>query len=73
MASMQRMRSKEFFLSALMYVASDNLIGAREFLSFRFFGLNQLTWGLYYAGQRGMLTALLTEDKDTFLMYSPRK
>ena len=73
LASMQRMRSKEFFLSALMYVASDNLIGAREFLSFRFFGLNQLTWGLYYAGQRGMLNALLTEDKDTFLMYSPRK
>src|SRR3990167_1520516 len=54
LACIQKERSLRVFLGALLYVASDNIIGANLFVK-KIPGANYLSWPLYFLGQRMML------------------
>lgn len=54
LACMQKENALRVFLGALLYVASDNIIGANMFVT-KIPGANYLSWPLYFLGQRVML------------------
>lgn len=62
LACMQKENALRVFVGALLYVASDNIIGANMFVK-KIPGANYLSWPLYFLGQRVMLPDSKKEAK----------